>query len=303
MEDSSNKSNGPKITIIVLALLLAVLAFFAYKNQLSNKESEAVLLEEKLNIQSDLDNKILDLDNAIANNSSLENELTEARDNIISFRDSVKNLKTLNYRIIRRYKDKLAILGTSNKKLLYKVDSLKIANYNISIERDSAQAVVERQATTITTKTQQNESLAEQNEGLNKKINKGSTLDIGNVAVIAMKERRGGELKQTARARRTDAFRVSFNIRKNTIAEAGKRKVHVIIKDAAGKVLSSTNTFTASNGAVVQFTDSTNVDYKNEDIEVIVVTTLTEEKIEKGEYYISVYLEHNLLGSTSIYLK
>ena len=303
MEDSSNKSSGSKITIIVLALLLAVLAFFAYKNQLKNKESEAVLLEEKLNIQSDLDNKIVELDNAIANNSSLENELTEARDNIISFRDSVKNLKTLNYRIIRRYKDKLAVLETTDKKLLNKVDSLKIANYNISIERDSAQAVVERQATTITTKTQQNESLAEQNEGLNKKINKGSALQIGKVAVLAMKERRGGALKKTERARRTDAFRVSFNIRKNTIAEAGKRKVHVIIKDATGKVLSSTHTFTGANGVNVQFTDSTDVDYKNEDIEVIVVTTLTEEKLEKGEYYISVYLEHNLLGSTSIYLK
>lgn len=303
MKDTSNNRNGSKITIIVLVLLLAVLAFFAYKNRQDNKESEAVLLEEKLKIQSDLDKKIIELDNAIANNTSIENELIEAKNSLVSFRDSVKNLKTLNFRIIRRYKEKLAVLETANKRLLKTSDSLRVANYNISIERDSAQAVVQEQANTILTQTEQNQSLAERNDSLNKKINKGASLQIGKVAVIAMKERRGGKLKQTSRARRTDAFRVSFVVRKNTIADAGKKKAHIVIKDASGKVLSSSNTFTGSNGVNIEYTDTTDVDYKNEDLEVIVLTTLAEEKLEKGNYYIDVYLEHNLLGSTKIYLK
>lgn len=310
MNNSSNKSNSSKITIIILTLLLAVLAYFAYTNYTKNKESEAVLkeseivlLEEKRNIQADLDKKILDLDKAIADNTSMESELTAARNNIITFKDSVSNLKNLNYKIIRRYKSKLVVLEASNKKLFKTIDSLRIINYNIAVERDSAQAVVERQASTIEVQTQDNQNLSEQNTELSKKISKAATLAIDNVAVIAMKERRGGKLKNTERARRVDAFRVSFKIRKNVIAEAGLKKAHIVIKDASGIVLSSEGTFTNNDGVKMPYTDTTDVEYKNEDLDVILVTTLTEEKLEKGDYYLSVFLDNMLLGSTSIYLK
>lgn len=303
MNNSSNKSNSSKITIIILTLLLAVLAYFAYDNYSKNKESEIVLLEEKRNIQADLDKKILDLDKAIADNTSMESELTAARNNIITFKDSVSNLKNLNYKIIRRYKSKLVVLEASNKKLFKTIDSLRIINYNIAVERDSAQAVVERQASTIEVQTQDNQNLSEQNTELSKKISKAATLAIDNVAVIAMKERRGGKLKNTERARRVDAFRVSFKIRKNVIAEAGLKKAHIVIKDASGIVLSSEGTFTDNDGEKIPYTDTTDVEYKNEDLDVILVTTLTEEKLEKGDYYLSVFLDNMLLGSTSIYLK
>ncbi len=303
MNNSSNKSNSSKITIIILTLLLAVLAYFAYTNYTKNKESETVLLEEKRNIQADLDKKILELDKAIADNTSMESELTAARNNIITFKDSVSNLKNLNYKIIRRYKKKLIALEASNKKLFKTIDSLRIINYNIAVERDSAQAVVERQASTIEVQTQNNQSLSEQNTELSKKISKAATLAIDNVAILAMKERRGGKLKKTSRARRVDAFRVSFKIRKNVIAEAGLKKAHIVIKDASGIVLSSEGTFTNNDGVKIAYTDATDVEYKNEDLDVILVTTLTEEKLEKGDYYLSVFLDKELLGSTSIYLK
>lgn len=303
MNNSSNKSNSSKITIIILTLLLAVLAYFAYTNYTKNKESETVLLEEKRNIQADLDKKILELDKAIADNTSMESELTAARNNIITFKDSVSNLKNLNSKIIRRYKKKLIALEASNKKLFKTIDSLRIINYNIAVERDSAQAVVERQASTIEVQTQNNQSLSEQNTELSKKISKAATLAIDNVAILAMKERRGGKLKKTSRARRVDAFRVSFKIRKNVIAEAGLKKAHIVIKDASGIVLSSEGTFTNNDGVKIAYTDATDVEYKNEDLDVILVTTLTEEKLEKGDYYLSVFLDKELLGSTSIYLK
>jgi len=299
----SSKNNGTKITIIVSTLLLAVLAFFSYQNHIKNKESQSILLEEKLQIQADLDTKIVELNEAIDSNTTMEQELVQARDKIVSFRDSVKNLKTLNFRIIRRYKDKLAILELTNKKLLAISDSLKIANYNISIERDSANATVERQVGTIDTQRQENENLSTQNTDLQKIVNEGSALQVGNVSVIAMKERRNGELKETSRAKRTDAFRISFIVRENSIANSGVRKAHVIIKNAEGDVLSSTETFTDTNGVNLAYSETTDVMYENKDIEVIVVKTITEEKLEKGNYYISIYLENNLLGSTKIYLK
>ena len=302
-QESEKRMNSSKITIIILAFLLALLAFFAYRNYQINKESEQNLIQEKLQIQSDLDKKIADLDKAIEENSTMEVELTEARDNIITFKDSVTNLKSLNYKIIRRYKNKLAVLEILNKKLLRESDSLIKANYNISIERDSAEATVIRQTSIIDVKTKVNDSLSVQNIDLNEKIALGAILQVSNVAVIAMRERNNGTLKETTRAKRVDAFRVSFKIRENTIAESGLKKAHIVIQNAAGKIINSVGEFTDMTGLDISYSDATDVDYTNRDLEVILVTNIPEKNLEKGDYYIKVYLENKLLGTTKINLK
>ena len=302
-QESEKRMNSSKITIIILAFLLALLAFFAYRNYQINKESEQNLIQEKLQIQSDLDKKIADLDKAIEENSTMEVELTEARDNIITFKDSVTNLKSLNYKIIRRYKNKLAVLEILNKKLLRESDSLIKANYNISIERDSAEATVIRQTSIIDVKTKVNDSLSVQNIDLNEKIALGAILQVSNVAVIAMRERNNGTLKETTRAKRVDAFRVSFKIKENAIAESGLKKAHIVIQNAAGNIINSVGEFTDMTGLDISYSDATDVDYTNRDLEVILVTNIPEKNLEKGDYYIKVYLENKLLGTTKINLK
>ena len=302
-QESEKRMNSSKITIIILAFLLALLAFFAYRNYQINKESEQNLIQEKLQIQSDLDEKIAELDKAIEENSTMEVELTEARDNIITFKDSVTNLKSLNYKIIRRYKNKLAVLEILNKKLLRESDSLIKANYNISIERDSAEATVIRQTSIIDVKTKVNDSLSVQNIDLNEKIALGAILQVSNVAVIAMRERNNGTLKETTRAKRVDAFRVSFKIKENAIAESGLKKAHIVIQNAAGKIINSVGEFTDMTGLDISYSDATDVDYTNRDLEVILVTNIPEKNLEKGDYYIKVYLENKLLGTTKINLK
>lgn len=301
--ESKKQNNSSKITIIILAVLLAALAFFAYQNYQNNKESEQMLLDEKLEIQKDLDSRIAELDNAIAENSFMEVELEAAKNNIVAFKDSVENLKTLNYKIIRRYKNKLAILEASNKKLLQVTDSLKIANYNISIERDSAQATVVKQATTIDVQTLKNDSLTVENTDLIDKVTKGAALQISSVAAIAMKESSSDKLKVTTRASKTDAFRISFNIRSNAIADSGLKTAHIVLQDAKGNVLSPTGSFIDVGGFDVSFSDATDIEYTNEDIEVITLTSIAEKNLEKGDYYVKVYLEKQLLGASKIYLK
>ncbi len=301
--ETKKQNNSSKITIIILAILLAALAFFAYRNYQQNQESEQLLLDEKLEIQKDLDSRIAELDIAIAENTTLNDELVAAKNNIVAFKDSVGKLKTLNYKIIRRYKDKLAILDASNKKLLHVSDSLRIVNYNISIERDSAQATVLKQAGTIEVKTIQNDSLSVQNTELIEKVSKGAILQISSVTAIAMKESSRDKLKETSRASRTDAFRVSFNIRANAIADTGLKTAHIVLQNAKGTVLSPAGSFIDVDGLEVRYTEATDVDYKNNDIEVIALTSISEKDLDKGDYYVKVYLEKKLLGASKIYLK
>ena len=118
-----------------------------------------------------------------------------------------------------------------------------------------------------------------------------------------MRERSNGTLKETTRAKRVDAFRVSFKIRENTIAESGLKKAHIVIQNAAGKIINSVGEFTDMTGLDISYSDATDVDYTNRDLEVILVTDIPEKNLEKGDYYIKVYLENKLLGTTKINLK
>ncbi len=301
--NTTKQNTGSKITIIILAILLAALAFFAYQNYIKNQNSEEVLLQQKLEIQSDLDAKLIELEGAIAENSSMEAELTVAKNNIIAFRDSVQSLKTLNYKVIRRYKNKLAVLEKTNKKLLRVSDSLKQANFSLNIEIDSANANIEKQASTIVRQGESNDSLSAQNTNLSDKVAKGAELIISNVSALAMRERSNGQLRETTKASRTDAFRTSFKIRANALSETGLKKAHIVIQNASGKVIKGIENFTDVTGQEVHYTDVTDVEYNNQDIEVIAVTDVPENSIEKGDYYIKVYLENKLLGTTKVSMK
>ena len=300
---TQKKGNSSNVIIAILSLLLLALAFFAYRNYQKNKESEASLLEEKLQIQSDLDAKIIALDNAIAENTSISSELLEAKKNILVFRDSVKNLKKLNFNIIRHYKDKLAVLERTNNRLLYTADSLKRANYALAIERDSAKAKVLEQEIKIADSHKKNDSLLNTNTELTQKIVKGSALRIGNIAVIAMKNGWGDKLKETTRARKTSAFRIKFIVRANSIATSGNRDAYIVIQDASGKVLSPKGSFHDMDEKEIFYSDTTTFEYNNDDLEVIILTKIDEDKLPKGDYYIKVYIEKRLLGTTSIHLK
>ena len=300
---TQEKKSGSKIIIIILLLLLGALGFFTYQNYKKNVASQESLMTEKLEIQADLDAKILELDNAIADNTTMKDELIAAKNDIVMFRDSVRDLTTLKYQVIKRYKKKLAVLEDLNNKLLQESELLKQENYTLTVAVDSAQAEVQRRGTTIERKTYENDSLSSKNTDLTNTISKGAALQVSDVNIMAMKERRNGKLKETSRAKRTEAFRIGFKVRENAIAKSGDKLAHIVIKDVTGKVLGGLESFTNDSGEKINYTDTTVIDYTNTDKEVIIITNIPKKSIEKGTFYVSVYLEKKLLSTGQITLK
>ncbi len=296
----ATKSNSK--VIIILSILLALLAIFAVQNYLKNKKYEANLLEEKHQIETNLNDKIRELDTALETNTVMEAELVEARKNLLIFKDSVTNLKTLNSKVIRRYKNMLADLEKTNKRLLKKTDSLQLLNYSLSVEVDSAQAKIVKQSETISKQIQSNDSLTTQNTTLTKIVNKGAEIKISNVGSIAMKERNNGKLVETNRARRTDAVRTAFLVRENNISEPGTKTAYIIIQKADGTVIDAKGSFNDTENNQLDYTDKTDFDYQNDDLEVITVSPIISDLTE-GTYYIKIYVDGKLLGNTTIDLK
>ena len=291
-----NKNSNTKLIIIVLAvLLLGALAYTFYTNTEHKKLTDQIEVE-KLEIEQNLDSMIVRYEDAIAQKTSMSAELTVERDRIIALRDSIKDMKVINYSMLRRYKGEISKLEESNKKLFMLNESLTSSNQLLTTNLDSAKVVITKQIA-------KNDTLTVQNLTLAQKVKIGSELKIGSAKVLAMKERSSGKLVETTRANNTDALRINLTIIKNDIAEKGDRQVYIQIANAQGKTMSPKGEFMLSNNTQVSYSDLSMVNYMNEAIDLISLVEVNRDLMKAGTYTVNIYIENKFAGATKFVLK
>ncbi len=295
MMEENKKSNTKLIIIVLAVLLLGALAYTFYTSSEHKKLTDAIEVE-KLEIEQNLDSMIVRYEDAIAEKTSMSGELIIERDRIIALRDSIKDLKVVNYSMLRRYKGQISKLEESNKKLFLLNESLTSSNQLLTTNLDSAKVVITRQIA-------KNDTLTTQNLTLAQKVAIGSELKISTAKVIAMKERNNGKLIETSRANNTDALRINLTIVKNEIAEKGDRQVYIQIVDASGKTMSSKGEFTLSDNTQVSYSDLSMVNYMNEAIDLISLVEVNRDLMKAGVYTVNIYIDDKFVGATKFVLK
>lgn len=294
MEDNKNSQN--KTIIWVLASLLVLLAAYTFYNHSSHVETEENLTSEKTNIQHELNDMIAKYDTAIAENTTMTEELKAEREKIIQLRDSVANLSNVNRSILSRYKGRIAEMEAKNKRLFFLTDSLKGANEFLSLEVKTAQKKIVEQ-------TIINTELEGKNNELSNVVSAGSVLIVNEVKATAMRVRAKDKLVETNSFNRTDAFRISFKIAENRIATKGNRNIYYVIKDPAGNVLNNVGTITVENSQAVAYTDKTTANYDNKTLEVVAVVNVDRTAMVQGSYTIDVFIDNYYVGTTTVSLK
>lgn len=292
--EENKKSNNKVIVIVLAILLLGALGYTFYNNKEHKKVTDAIE-EEKLEIEGNLDNMIVKYEEAIEQNTSMSNELSLERDRIIALRDSIKGLKATNYSLIRRYRNQIAKLEETNRRLFFMTDSLTGANQLLTIDLDSANVRISNQIA-------QNDTLSIQNLSLSEKVAIGSTLKLSSAKVLAMRERTNGKLVETSRARNTDAFRINFTIAKNEISEQGERQVYIQIVNSKGLTVASKGDLTLGE-TEISYSDQTIVNYLGESVDIISLVEVNRDYINSGVYKVNIYIEDKLAGTTQFTLK
>jgi hypothetical protein len=295
MMEENKKSNTNLIIIALAVLLLGALAYTFYTNTEHKKLTDQIEVE-KLEIEQNLDSMIVRYEDAIAQKTSMSAELTIERDRIIALRDSIKDMKVINYSMLRRYKGEISKLEESNKKLFLLNESLTSSNQLLTTNLDSAKVVITRQIA-------KNDTLLVQNLTLAKKVAIGSELKISTAKVLAMKERNNGKLVETTRANNTDALRINLTIVKNEIAEPGDRQVYIQIADAQGKTLSPKGEFMLYDNTQISYSDLSIVNYMNEAIDLISLVEVNRDLMKAGVYTVNIYIENKFVGAIKFVLK
>jgi hypothetical protein len=288
----NNNSKGLVIGLAIAALLFLGLGAYSYIDGNSVKEA---LTAEKIQLQSDLETMNSKYDSALAENTTMTASLRAAQTEVASLQDSLASVQADNEEQMTYFKNRVWNLKQTNDKLMQKMDSLMLANDALKVDLENAEEL-------IVNKTAENEELSLLAAGLAEKVALGSVLKVVSMDVDAVKSVSSGELKSTNRFKKVEAFRVSIIVDENLIAEQGPRMLYFTLKDAAGNIIRANGEFEL-DGESMSYTNMMELDYKNEEVNAVILLNVDKGVLSKGVYTVDVYFEGSRAATKDVELK
>lgn len=296
MEDQqSNSGSSLKVVVAILAVLLVGSLVYIFKITSDAKAVQTELtttVSEKESIMKDLEALKTTYDAAIAENTSMSQELIKERDKVINL---MADLKKSNGDVasLAKFKTQFVKLQGEMKILLAENEGLKKQNTTLTIQRDSTVVVLGESR-------KYNEVLVGQNADLSKTVELGSKLTVLNMKTAAFKVRKSGKQIETEKAGRADVLKISFTIAENKIAKSGDKTYYIQVIDSKSNVLGDKQTVSFGDKSL-SYSFTTNVKYENKTVQVS--EDLSGKDFAKGTYFVNVFDKDELVSKTSFTLK
>ncbi len=294
MENQGNHSKlKAVIGILVVLLVLSLVYIFKLTSDAKTLETTVkTTTSEKDAVMKDLNALKVSYDAAIAENTSMSDELIAERDKVVKLMDELKKAKGDNGSLMK-YKTQFKAMEAKMKGLMQDVEVLKKQNQTLKTNLDSTTVVLEDSKN-------YNQVLVGQNEELAKTVEKGSKLTITNLKTAAFKVRSSGKQIATDKASRTDMLQVSFTIAENKIAKSGDKTYYVQVIDAKSNVLGNKETISFGDTSLT-YSFTTTVKYENKTVEVS--ENLPGKDFAKGSYFVNVFDKGELVSKSSFSLR
>lgn len=294
MENQKNNSSL-KAVVAVLALLLVGSLVYIFK---LTSDAKAQLTEltttktEKESVMKDLEELKATYDAAIAENTSMSEELIAEREKVVNLIADLKKSKG-DAASMAKYKSQYFALETKMKGMMQEIEVLKTANTKLTSERDSTVMVLGEAK-------KYNEVLVGQNDELSKTVEVASKLSVLNLKTAAYKLRSSGKQIATDKASRADVLKISFTIAENKVAKSGDKTYYVQVIDSKNNVLGQKET-QSFNGKSLTYSFLTTVKFENKTVDV--VQDLSGKDFEKGSYFVNVFDNGELVSKSSFSLR
>lgn len=294
MENQKNNSSL-KAVVAVLALLLVGSLVYIFK---LTSDAKAQLTEltttktEKESVMKDLEELKATYDAAIAENTSMSEELIAEREKVVNLIADLKKSKG-DAASMAKYKTQYFALESKMKGMMQEIEVLKTANTKLTTERDSTVMVLGEAK-------KYNEVLVGQNEELSKTVEVASKLSVLNLKTAAYKLRSSGKQIATDKASRADILKISFTIAENRVAKSGDKTYYVQVIDSKNNVLGQKET-QSFGGKSLTYSFLTTVKFENKTVDV--TQDLPGKDFEKGSYFVNVFDNGELVSKSSFSLR
>lgn len=293
--ENQNSNSKLKSIIVLLAVLLIGSLIYIFKLTSDAKELQTVVTTTK----SDKEAVLKDLaalkssyDQAIAENTSMSDELIAERDKVVKLMEELKKSKG-DVASLSKYKQQYNALEAKMKNLMEEVAVLKVKNQELTTNLDSTKVVLEDSK-------KYNQVLVGQNEELAKTVEKGQKLSVTNLKTAAYKQRSSGKQIETDKASRADLLQISFTIAENAIAKTGDKVYYVQVIDAKNNVLGDKATISFGETSLT-YSFTTTVNYENKTVNV--KEQLPGKDFAKGTYFVNVFDKGELVSKSSFSLR
>lgn len=293
--ENQKSSSSLKVIVAILAILLvgSLVYIFKMTSDVDVVQTELkTTLTEKESVMKDLEELKSTYDAAIAENTSMSDELIQERDKVVNLMSDLKKSKG-DVASMSRYKAQFIALQGNMKVLMAENEGLKKQNTTLTTQRDSTAVVLGESK-------KYNEALVGQNEELAKAVEIGSKLTVLNTRGSAFKLRSSGKQIETDKASRADVLRVSFTVAENQIAKSGEKTYFVQVIDSKNNVLGDKKTENFGDN-ILTYSFLTNVNYENKTIQVS--EDLKGKDFAKGTYFINIFDKDVLVSKTSFVLR
>lgn len=293
--ENQKSSSSLKAVVVVLAVLLVGSLVYIFKMTSETNIVKTELkstLTEKETVMKDLQELKATYDAAIAENTSMSDELTQERDKVVNLMNDLSKSKG-DVASLAKYKSQSIALQSNMKVLMAENEGLKKQNTTLTTQRDSTVVVLGEAK-------KSNEALAGQNEELSKVVEKAAKLTVLNTRGSAYKLKSSGKEVATDKASRADVLKISFTIAENQVAQSGAKSYYVQVIDSKNNVLGDKKTETFGDNTLT-YSFISNVNYENKTVDV--TENLRGKDFPKGTYFVNIFDKDQLVSKTSFTLK
>lgn len=294
MENQNNHSKLKAIIGILAVLLIGSLVYiFKLTSDAKTLQTTVTTVKsEKESVLKDLADLKATYDAAIAENTSMSDELIAERDKVVKLMADLKASKGDNA-TLQKYKTQYKAMEQKMQNLMQEVDVLKKQNQVLTTKVDSTTVALEDNK-------KYNQVLVGQNEQLAKTVELGSKLSVTNLKTASYKVKSSGKQVATDKASRTDMLQVRFTIAENKIAKSGDKTYYVQVIDAKNNVLGDKETISFGETSLT-YSFTTTVKYENKSVEVS--ENLPGKDFAKGTYFVNVFDKGELVSKSSFSLR
>ncbi|MFY7944027.1 MAG: hypothetical protein ACOVNZ_05570 [Crocinitomicaceae bacterium] len=318
MNNPQNERSSNGIYLIIILLLLACLAVFAYlysvkRKAFNNCNNENIQLKADMqgmnemmqgyvgnmsnDLKKDFKNMLATYDKLIEKDQSKADSLNIQKAQIQTLLDKLNSNKRLSASELYKLRKENETLRGIMRSYVRQIDSLNTLNIKLTSDLDQT-------TTKLTETSTERDQYKKESEEKGEKIKVGSRLQAYSFKSEALRMKLNKTTEPTEKAKNAIQFRSSFTISENSLTSAGRKTVYLQIIGPNGETYQSSpnNKFNSDNGSVA-FSDKKEIDYSNQAVDVTIYYDLKSETASKGNYKVKVYCDGALIGTDNFTLK
>ena len=304
-EEEKKKKKGGFIMgalIAAIALLLGTSVFFGWKLSDTQNEVKTEMKKGEDNQQkhdrllADL-NKTKDLlEQAKTGDPAKDQELQAKSAELEKLREKLKNYEAEgDIEYFRKLKAELWKLRSEIRDLKKKNEELLAMNAQLTDENGQAKEKIN--SLSAATK-----DLKQSNQALDAQARLGAKILARDIIAEGIRQRRNSE-KVTHSPRNVEKIRVAFTLSATLVARPGNKTLYLRATSPDGQVFTNGGNTFSFEGRSITFSEKQEIDYQNQDKDVIMYASPFATAFVAGKYTLEVYLDGYLLGTAVTELK